>query len=39
VAAQRAAVIFQLDQVQPPAAEHEQVHLGPLAVVVAELKI
>jgi hypothetical protein len=39
VAAQRAGVVLQLDQVQPALAEHQQVNLVPLAVTVAELEV
>ena len=39
VAAQGAGVVLQLDQVQPAAAQDQQVDLVPLAVAVAELEV
>ena len=39
VAAQGAGVVLQLHQMQPAPAEHQQVHLVPLAVAVAELEV
>ena len=39
VTAQGAGVVLQLHQVQPAPAQHQQVHLVPLAVAVAELEV
>jgi hypothetical protein len=39
VARDRASVVLQLDQVQPPLAEHQRVHLVPFAVPVPELEV
>jgi hypothetical protein len=39
VAAQRAGVVLQLDQVQSAFAEHQQIDLVPLTVTVAELEV
>ena len=36
---ERAGIVFELDQVQPAAPEHEQIDLVPAAVAVAELEV